>query len=271
MSADHRFEEAVHEVPLDLLCPAGCDLYLRIEPEGGGIRDSVRRAELGRLEPGQVLDIGAIEPRTISGYKAFGQPAAELQVSEWVKGELVTLAELKGKVVLLDFWGLWCSPCRMAMPKMVELHKKYARDGLVIIAIHDSSLTKEALLDPNQTSLNLSGLPFRVAIDARPETDAGGNRFGQGVTIGSYGIHSFPTLILIDQNGQVVPEASEERIHLLLYGRPLRKPTTALGRLIAAHHALFVRIAVVTGLILLLGLVLGTLWLRRSRLDVRRP
>jgi len=258
-------------MPFDILCPAGCCFILDAEPEGTGIRDSVRRAELGRLEPGQVLDIGALELRTISGFKAFGQPAAELQVSEWVKGEPLTLAELRGKVVLLDFWGLWCSPCRKAMPKLVALHGKYARDGLVIIAVHDASLTKEALLDPNQTSLNLSGLPFRVAIDATPLTEAGGNRFGQGVTIGSYGINSFPTLILIDQNGQVVPEASEEQIHLLLYGRPLRKPTTALGRLIAAHHALFVRIAAVTGLILLLGLILGTLWLRRSRLDVRRP
>lgn len=268
MSADYRFEEAVHEVPLDLLCPAGCDLYLRIEPEGAGIRDSVRRAELGRLEPGQVLDIGAIELRTISGYKALGQPAAELQIGEWAKGEPVTLAELEGKVVLLDFWGVWCGPCREAMPKLIELHEKYARDGLVIIAIHDASQDKASLLGGNWTGLDLSAIPFRIAIDAAPPSETT-NLVGQGQTIDAYGINTFPTLILIDQNGQVVPEASEEQIHLLLYGRPLRKPTTALGRLIAAHHALFVRIAVATGLILLLGFILGALWLRKSRIGIR--
>lgn len=57
---------------------------------------------------------------------------------------------------------------------------------------------------------------------------------------------------------------------MLLYGRPMPKSTTLIGRMIAAHRGVFLKIAVAGGLILLLGLVLGALWLRRSRIDVRQ-
>jgi thiol-disulfide isomerase/thioredoxin len=270
LSADYNPQSPAHEITLDLLCPAGCNLNLDIESESPALRKYQRRQEIAPLEPGQVLDIGAIELWTISGYKALGQPAAELQVGEWAKGEPVTLAGLKGKVVLLDFWGVWCGPCRKAMPKLVELHKKYARDGLEIIAIHDASQDQDSLLRGDWNGLDLLDIPFRMAIDAAPPSEAT-NLVGQGRTIDAYGINTFPTLILIDQNGQVAAQASEEQIHLLLYGRPMRKSTTALGRMLAAHHTLFVRIVVATGLILLLGLVFGALRLRKSRLDLLGP
>jgi len=270
LSADYNPQSPAHEITLDLLCPAGCNLNLDIESEAPALRKYQRRREIAPLVPGQVLDIGAIELQTISGFKAFGRPAAELQVGEWAKGEPVTLAELRGEVVLLDFWGVWCGPCRKAMPKLVELHEKYARDGLEIIAIHDASQDKASLLGGNWTGLHLSAVPFRIAIDAAPQS-AATNLVGQGRTIDAYGISTFPTLILIDQHGQVAAEASEEQIHLLLYGRPLRKPATALGWLALAHRSLLVRIVVATGLILLLGFVLGALWLRKSRIDLREP
>lgn len=271
-AADYKLDSPVHEVALDLLCPAGCDLNLQIEPEGSALRKYQKDREIAPLKPGQVLDVGSIELRPISGFKGVGKPATELHVSEWVKGEPVTLDELKGKVVLLDFWGLWCSPCRKAMPKLVELHEKYARDGLVIIALHDASLSKAALLDEKQQSLDLSDIPFRVAIDTLPPQESGQTELrGKGKTIDAYGVTAFPTLLLIDKDGGVqTGRANEEQLHLLLYGRPMYKPTTFLGRIIASNRGLFIRIAIAGGLILLLGLVFGALRLRKSRIEVRR-
>ena len=268
--ADYNFDTPVHEVSLGLLCPAGCDLNLCVKPEGPALRKYQNDREIAPLKPGQVLDVGSIELRPISGFKGVGKPATELHVAEWVKGEPVTLAELKGKVVLLDFWGLWCSPCRKAMPKLAELHEKYARDGLVIIALHDASLSKAALLDEKQQSLDLSDIPFRVAIDTLPPQESGQTELrGKGKTIEAYGVTSFPTLLLIDKDGGVqTGRANEEQLYLLLYGRSMPKPTF-VGRMIAAHRGLFVKVGVATGLILLLGIVLGALRLRQARIGVR--
>ena len=47
-------------------------------------------------------------------------------------GELVSMSELRGKVILLNFWGTWCGPCRMELPDFVKLHNKYKKDGLAI-------------------------------------------------------------------------------------------------------------------------------------------
>lgn len=51
-------------------------------------------------------------------------------------GKKVVLSQLKGKVVLLDFWATWCTPCKMVMPSLQKLHEKYSKQGLVVIGIN---------------------------------------------------------------------------------------------------------------------------------------
>ncbi len=52
-----------------------------------------------------------------------------------VNGERVSLSDYRGKVVLIDYWATWCAPCKIEIPKLVELQKKYAKDGLQVIGI----------------------------------------------------------------------------------------------------------------------------------------
>jgi peroxiredoxin len=52
-----------------------------------------------------------------------------------VDGNPVTLAQFKGKVVILDFWATWCPPCRTEIPGYMALLKKYAADGLVVVGV----------------------------------------------------------------------------------------------------------------------------------------
>lgn len=269
LSADDDFETPVHEMGLDLLCPAGCDLSLQIEAGGLGVRPHHKDQTIAPLKPGQVLEIGAIEFRPVSGYKAFGGPAPELQVAEWVKGKPVTLAELRGKVVLLDFWGLWCGPCREAIPKLVGLHKKHARHGLVIIAVHDASQSKASLLEAGQDSVDFSTIPFRVAVDAAPREGDQSLLAGRGRTIDAYGVTKFPTLILVDKDGLAYPSPRIEALDSLFGGRSTSRPITSFGRPTPDNRSLFVEIGVAAGLIVVLGLILGVLWFRRSRFEER--
>lgn len=93
--------------------------------------------------------------------KGTQAPAFSLQSLD---GRQVTLDELKGKVVYLDFWASWCGPCRFSLPFMNKLVDKFSRAGLVVLAVNiDSDRAKAekalssfnakytVLLDPHST------------------------------------------------------------------------------------------------------------------------
>ncbi len=77
--------------------------------------------------------------RTIQSGKKLaaliGRDAAPLKVEAWANGEPLTESDLKGKVVLLDFWAVWCGPCIATFPHLREWQEKYADQGLVIIGL----------------------------------------------------------------------------------------------------------------------------------------
>lgn len=69
-------------------------------------------------------------------YKLLGDPAPELVgVAAWLPGTQTKLADLRGKVVLLDFWATWCGPCFVAFPYLSDWSKRYEKEGLVILGV----------------------------------------------------------------------------------------------------------------------------------------
>lgn len=63
----------------------------------------------------------------------IGTDAVPLDAEAWINGNPLTDADLKGKVVLLDFWAVWCGPCIATFPHLIEWNERYADKGLVII------------------------------------------------------------------------------------------------------------------------------------------
>jgi thiol-disulfide isomerase/thioredoxin len=121
----------------------------------------------------------------------------------------VTLADLRGKDVLLDFWGYWCGPCLGTMPPLMKLHDQYKDRGLVIVGVHDDSVDSIVEMDQKLARArkqfwNGRDLPFHIALDGGGQTRvAGTGRFVRGATTAAYSVNAFPTTLLIGRDGIV--------------------------------------------------------------------
>jgi peroxiredoxin len=185
----------------------------------------------------------------------INKEAPKLDVAEWVKGNAVILDKLKEKIVLLYFWAAPNAPSLEKFPALVRFHRKYARDGLVIIAIHDSSLDKESLIKESDKTINLSDIAFRLAIDS-PVTEQIQDK---GKTIAAYGVTKFPAHILIGKDGKIQSFGEnllEKRINLLLYGHTRNintEPPPAQDQTLSKARKEFMAIAIGAGLLILVG------------------
>lgn len=165
-----------------------------------------------RIEPGQqefALYIDLL-PDMIT--RLVNRPAPPLlEIKAW-KGQPTTLDALRGKLVLLDFWGYWCGPCIGQMPELFKLHDQFNDRGLIIISIHDDSVAslaeyEEKIAPIRNKNWNGRDIPFRIAFDGGgqrrvPQT----SRTARGATTAAYGIQAFPTTLLIGPDGAVLGE-----------------------------------------------------------------
>jgi thiol-disulfide isomerase/thioredoxin len=172
----------------------------------------------------------AVEPPEYQ--KLVGKPAPEIDAIDLDTGRPVKLADFRGKVVLLDFWGYWCGVCVTNMPHLVELQSKFAGRPLAILALHDQSVQSRAAYDRKIAAVRqrLWGgrdLPFRVLLDRPdPSKPKDLDAEGTGMTIGRYHITGFPTLFVIDRDGTLIGTADHSnpaRLESLIRGL-LEKP-----------------------------------------------
>ena len=155
-----------------------------------GSPEQRRAASAGRL---QVRDRAA-------QVELLGQAAPEIEVADWILGDPTTLGELRGKVVLLEFWATWCRPCLELLPKLAELDRRYADQGLAILALTRYSQVP-AGTDPVEARASERDLVRTVVADR-------GLAFGVGIAPDArlqqrYGAMGVPTLALIDRQGHV--------------------------------------------------------------------
>lgn len=117
-----------------------------------------------------------------------GQIAADLSLPD-LNGKPVSLSELKGKVILIDFWASWCGPCRHNNPRLVKLYSKYHGKGLEIYGI---SLDED--IESWKKAVHHDKLLWIQVID-----DKGWEAQSASV----YGVDAIPSSFLIDKQGVI--------------------------------------------------------------------
>ena len=132
----------------------------------------------------------------------------------WINSGPITLAELRGKVVLLDFWTYCCINCHHVLPDLARLEEKY-KDELVVIGVHTAKFPAE------QDTENIRRKVAEYRIKHPVINDA------QQVLWNRFGVQSWPTLALIDPNGQFVGMVSGEGHYDQL--------DHVIGKLVALH------------------------------------
>lgn len=119
-------------------------------------------------------------------------PAPELTSDTWLNVDApLRLADLRGKVVLLDMWTFGCINCQHVIPSLKEWHNKYKDQGLVVIGNHYPEFDYEADLDNLKAAVAREDIEYAVAQD------------NNGDTWRAYRNRYWPTLYLIDKQGRI--------------------------------------------------------------------
>jgi thiol-disulfide isomerase/thioredoxin len=120
----------------------------------------------------------------------LGKPAPEFEVGEWqslnseMKGG--TIESMRGEIVVIDFWGTWCGPCKAAMPHSTELAERYADKQVRVIGICNTNKSESMM----ETAEKHNGR-FAMAADQEDKTK------------NAYGVQWWPYYVIVDREGVV--------------------------------------------------------------------
>lgn len=134
-----------------------------------------------------VFVLGALLIGRVPAAAAVGQGALAPEIGlNDLSGKPLRMAELKGQVVVVDFWASWCAPCRQELPVLESLYRKYRAKGLVVVGVGQDR-ERENL----DKFLRASPLTFRIVHDA------------EGQVADRYGPPKMPSSYLIDRKGLI--------------------------------------------------------------------
>ena len=116
----------------------------------------------------------------------------------WINSPPLTLAQLRGKPVLVEFWTFECINCRRTLPWLKRMHQRYAPDGLIIVSVHTPEFAHERDAQNVRTAVAKLGIPYPVMLDSDfSYWNAMANRY-------------WPAFYLIDRQGRLAATAAGE-------------------------------------------------------------
>lgn len=144
-----------------------------------------------------LLFLGASWQKSDKRVPGTGQKAADLTY-ESPDGKMLSLSELEGHVVLLDFWASWCGPCRRKNPQIVALYEKYKNEkfikGTEGFEVYSLSLDKDKARWVAAIAADNLNWSYHVS-DLKGWSSEGARKYGVG---------SIPTTYLIDEEGYII-------------------------------------------------------------------
>ncbi|HEY9100005.1 MAG TPA: TlpA disulfide reductase family protein [Thiobacillus sp.] len=132
-----------------------------------------------------------LPPLSHSLTKLTPKPAPALKLND-MKGVAHDLAQLKGRVVLVNFWATWCPPCRREMPSMEKLKQQLKGEAFTVLAVNVGETVNDIELFTSQLDADLS---FPILLDHSSQS------------MQAWKIAGLPTTYLVDKKGRVVAGA----------------------------------------------------------------
>ena len=112
------------------------------------------------------------------------------------EGQL-SIADLRGKAVVVNFWASWCVPCRDEAPVLQETYERYRDQGLVVLGIDVNDFREDA-----RRFMRRHELTYPVVYD------------GKGSTVGKWGVRGFPETFFVDRSGKLVGDRIEGAVDI---------------------------------------------------------
>ncbi len=139
----------------------------------------------------------------LSQLNLLEKPPPQLTAETWFHAQPLTLSELKGKVVVVDFWAPWCNPCRQVLPSLLEQYEKNRDKGLLIIGYtrlygrYSDDLEKKDRVSASEELTLIKNYLTRNKISYPVAVSSEGSGFD------TYGVTAIPTMVFIDRQGKV--------------------------------------------------------------------
>jgi peroxiredoxin len=146
----------------------------------------------------------------------LGENAPDFTLPD-VNGDSVSLHDYHGRIMVVDFWVMWCETCREEVPKIQRIYEKYSPKGVVVLGIH----LEEKDAGKVRSFIKNAGITYSVLLD--PEE----------TTADRFAIKGTPSLVIIDHAGGIVKKyraldrKTEKKVHRLLDSLILVQPAVS--------------------------------------------